>query len=68
LSLRTTAEALGNSLRQAETAYYHAFAAVQRLKGGTDGTQLNLYSVEEITSKKRGFLAVPVTFSLGEDE
>lgn len=68
IELTATAEALGNSLKQAETAYYHAFAAVQRLKGGTDGTQLNLYSVEEITSKKRGFLAVPVTFSLGEDE
>lgn len=68
LELSASDNAVGDSIKRAETAYYRAFAAVQRLKGGASGDRLSVYSVEDIASKKRGFLAVPVTFSLGEDE
>lgn len=68
IELSASLDALGNSLKRAETAYYHAFAQVTRLKGGSGREQLSVYSVEDISSKKRGFLAVPVTFSLSEEE
>jgi len=68
IELTASLDALENSLKRAETAYYHAFAQVMRLKGNSGREQLSVYSVEDISSKKRGFLAVPVTFSLSEEE
>lgn len=61
-------EAIGNSVERAKAAYYKRFHEIASFNEEMRRDAMSVYSVEDISSKRRGYLPVPVTFSLAEQE
>jgi len=61
-------EVLGNSVERAKAAYYKRFHEIARLNDDLRRDAISVYSVEDISSKRRGYLPIPVAFSLVEQE
>jgi hypothetical protein len=61
-------EALGNSVERAKAAYYKRFHEIASFNEDLRRDAMSVYSVEDISSKRRGYLPVPVTFSISEQE
>ena len=57
---------IGSSIEFAKAAYYKRFLDIVRIAEGLGRDAINVYSVEDIQSKKRGFLPIPVRFSLNQ--
>lgn len=66
LRLDTPEEAIGNSIERARHTYTTRFHEVANLNDGLRDTALSVYAVEDVQSRRRGFIPVPVAFSLGE--
>mgnify|MGYP003583629458 CR=1 FL=1 len=61
-------EAIGNSVERAKSAYYRRFHEIASFNEDLRRDAMSVYSVEDISSKRRGYLAVPVTFALSGQE
>lgn len=66
IRLNASNEFIGSSIEFAKAAYYKKFLDIARISDGLGGEVLNVYSVEDIQSKKRGFLPIPVSFLLNQ--
>ena len=58
---------IGSSVEFAKAAYYKRFPEIARLSEGLKKDDVNVYSVEDIQSKRRGYLPIPVSFSLNQE-
>ena len=62
-------EAIGNSVERAKAAYYKRLhVRIASFNEDLRRDAMSVYSVEDISSKRRGYLPVPVTFSLAEQQ
>lgn len=66
IRLNASEESIGNSLELAKRAYFKRFPEIVRMNEDLKKKAIDLYSVEDIQTKKRGYLAIPVNFSLNE--
>ena len=67
IRLSASDDFIGSSVEFAKAAYYKRFPEIARLNDGLKKDAINVYSVEDIQSKKRGFLPIPVSFSLNQE-
>lgn len=67
LKLETSDDALGESVERARMAYRQRFPEVAALRGDLRDRSFGVYSVEDIESKRREYIPVPVSFSLDSD-
>ena len=67
IRLTASDDVIGNSLEFAKAAYYKRFPDIARLTDWLKRDAVNVYSVEDIQSKKRGFLPIPVSFSFNQE-
>lgn len=65
--LNVPEETLGKSIEQAKLAYFRRFAEIARLSDDLRYDALSVYSVEDIQSKRRGYLPIPTDFLLDEE-
>lgn len=61
-------EVIGSSVERAKAAYYKRFHEIASFNEDLRRDAMSVYSVEDISSKRRGYLPVPVTFSISEQE
>jgi hypothetical protein len=61
-------DVLGSSTDRAKAAYYKRFHEIASFTDDMRRDALSVYSVEEISSKRRGYLPIPVTFSLADQD
>jgi hypothetical protein len=66
LRLKATDEALSRSVERAKSAYFRRFPEIARLSEDLRHNAINVYSVEDIQSKRRGYVPIPMDFSLDE--
>lgn len=66
IRLNASDDFIGSSIEFAKAAYYKRFPDIVRIAEGLGQDAINVYSVEDIQSKKRGFLPIPVRFSLNQ--
>lgn len=64
LKLEASDEAIGESLERARMAYRQRFPEVASLRGDLRDRSFGVYSVEEVESKRRTYIPIPVSFSL----
>lgn len=64
--LTASNDLIGNSIEFAKAAYYKRFSEVLRKADIQANPEMNVYSVEDIQSKKRGFLPIPVSFVVNQ--
>jgi hypothetical protein len=55
---------MGSSVDRAKMAYYKRFHEIASFNDDLRRDAISVYSVEDITSKRRGYIPIPVTFSL----
>lgn len=67
LKLETSDEALGESAERARMAYRQRFPEVAALRGDFRDRSFGVYSVEDVESKRRTYISIPVSFSLDSD-
>lgn len=67
LKLETSDEALGESAERARMAYRQRFPEVAALRGDLRDRSFGVYSVEDVESKRRTYIPIPVSFSLDSD-
>lgn len=67
MRLSASDDFIGSSLEFAKAAYYKQFPEIARINDGLKKDAINVYSVEDIQSKKRGYLPIPVSFSLNQE-
>lgn len=67
IRLTASDDIIGSSVEFAKAAYYKRFPDIARIADGQKREAINVYSVEDIQSKKRGFLPIPVSFSLNHE-
>ena len=67
MRLSASDDFIGSSVEFAKAAYYKRFPEIARMNEGLKKDAINVYSVEDIQSKKRGYLPIPVTFSLNQE-
>lgn len=67
LKLDTSDEALGESAERARMAYRQRFPEVAALRGDLRDRSFGVYSVEDVESKRRTYIPIPVSFSLDSD-
>mgnify|MGYP000058181160 CR=1 FL=1 len=67
LKLETSDEAIGESAERARMAYRQRFPEVASLRGDLRDRSFGVYSVEDVESKRRTYLPIPVSFSLDSD-
>ncbi len=67
IRLTASDDFIGSSVEFAKAAYYKRFPEIARIADGLKRDAINVYSVEDIQSKKRGFLPIPVSFSLNQE-
>lgn len=64
LKLEASDEAIGESVERARMAYRQRFAEVAALRGDLRDRSFGVYSVEEVESKRRAYVPIPVSFAL----
>ncbi len=67
LKLEATDEAIGESAERARMAYRQRFPEVAALRGDLRDRSFGVYSVEDVESKRRTYIPIPVSFSLDSD-
>lgn len=67
LKLETSDEAIGESTERARMAYRQRFPEVAALRGDLRERSFGVYSVEDIESKRRTYIPIPVSFALDSD-
>jgi hypothetical protein len=67
MRLSASDDFIGSSLEFAKAAYYRRFSEIAHINDGLKKDAINVYSVEDIQSKKRGYLPIPVSFSLNRE-
>jgi len=60
-------DALGNSRERARLAYRQRYPEIAAMRDDLREKSFGVYSVEDIESKRRSYLPIPVSFSLDED-
>lgn len=64
LKLEATDDAIGESAERARMAYRQRFPEVAALRGDLRDRSFGVYSVEEVESKRRSYIPVPISFAL----
>lgn len=67
LKLEASDEAISESVERARIAYRQRFPEVAALRGDLRDRSFGVYSVEEVESKRRNYVPIPVSFSLDSD-
>lgn len=67
LKLDASDEAIGESAERARMAYRQRFPEVAALRGDLRDRSFGVYSVEEVESKRRAYIPIPVSFALDSD-
>lgn len=67
LKLDASEEALGHSSERARMAYRQRYPEIASMRADLRDRSFGVYSVEDVESKRRNYVPVPVTFSLGSD-
>lgn len=67
IKLDAEEEALGNSLERAKNAYRQRYPEIASMRDDLREQSYGVYAIEDIESKRRGYVPVPVTFSLDPD-
>lgn len=67
LKLEASEEAIGESAERARMAYRQRFSEVAALRSDLRNRSFGVYSVEDIESKRRGYIPIPISFSLDTD-
>lgn len=67
LKLNASEEALGNSIERARNAYRHKYPEVAALRADLRERSFGVYSVEDVESRRRNYIPVPVSFVLDSD-
>jgi hypothetical protein len=67
LKLNATDDALSNSIERARSAYRHKYSEVAALRADLREKSFGVYSVEDVESKRRNYVPVPVSFLLDSD-
>jgi len=65
--LEASDEAIGESAERARMAYRQRFSEVAALRGDLRDRSCGVYSVEEVESKRRAYIPIPVSFALDSD-
>ena len=60
-------EILGSSVERAKTAYRQRYPEIASMRQDFREKSFGVYSIEDIESKKRGYVPVPVSFSVDAD-
>ena len=64
IKLDAEEEALGNSLERAKNAYRQRYPEIASMRDDLREQSYGVYAIEDIESKRRSYVPVPVTFSL----
>lgn len=64
LKLEALDEVVGESVEHARMAYRQRFPEVAALRGDLRDRSFGVYSVEEVESKRRAYIPIPVSFAL----
>lgn len=67
VKFETSDEAIGESAERARMAYRQRFPEVASLRGDLRDRSFGVYSVEEVESKRRTYIPIPVSFALDDD-
>lgn len=67
LKLDAPEDAIGESAERARMAYRQRFPEVASLRGDLRDRSYGVYSVEDVESKRRNYIPIPVSFSLDND-
>lgn len=67
LKLEALDDVIGDSVELARMAYRQRFPEVAALRGDLRDRSFGVYSVEEVESKRRNYVPIPVSFSLDID-
>jgi hypothetical protein len=67
IKLDAEEEALGNSLDRAKNAYRQRYPEIASMRDDLREQFYGVYAIEDIESKRRSYVPVPVTFSLDAD-
>lgn len=67
IKLDAEEEALGNSLERAKNAYRQRYPEIASMRDDLRKQSYGVYAIEDIESKRRSYVPVPVTFSLDDD-
>ena len=67
LKLETSDEAIGESAERARMAYRQRFPEVAALRGDLRDRSFGVYSVEDVESRRRTYIPIPVSFALDSD-
>ena len=68
LRLETPEDAIGHSTERAKRTYTTRFHEVANLNDRLRDSAVSVYAVEDVQSRKRGYLPIPVSFALGDEE
>jgi hypothetical protein len=66
IKLNAAEEALGESKERARLAYRQRYPEIASMRDDLRAKSFGVHSVEDIESKRRSYLPIPVSFSLGE--
>lgn len=67
LKLDATDEALGESVERARAAYRRRYPEIASLRTDLREKSFGVYSIEDVESKRRSYVPIPVTFALDND-
>lgn len=67
IKLDAEEEALGNSVERAKNAYRQRYPEIASMRDDLREQSYGVYAIEDIESKRRSYVPVPVTFSLDAD-
>lgn len=67
VKLETSDEAIGESAERARMAYRQRFPEVASLRGDLRDRSFGVYSVEDVESRRRTYIPIPVSFALDDD-
>ncbi len=67
IKLDAPEDALGESIERAKSAYRQRYAEVAFLYDGLREKSFGVHSIEDIESKRRGYLPIPVSFLLDDN-
>lgn len=67
LKLIATDEALGESVERARAAYRKRYSEIASMREELREKSFGVYSVEDVQSKRRNYVPIPVTFAIDSD-
>ena len=67
IKLDVDEENLGSSIEHAKTAYRYRYPEIASMRKDFREKSYGVYSIEDVESKRRGYVPIPVSFSLDSD-